>query len=304
VPETTLESLREKHSIPNVIEFQAGNGGLIKVVVTTPVAAGEIYLHGAHITHFQPAGQKPVLFLSQQSKFTKDKAIRGGVPICFPWFGGLEGRDTAPAHGFARTSLWDIKSTRSNADGSATVVLELDQPEDRNSFWPHACRVEYVVTFGSALRMEFTVMHVHGEPFLFEEALHSYFSVGDVCKASVTGLGGGTYIDKTLGGKEVEEGLAPIKIVKETDRIYLETTAECVIDDPILGRKIVVEKTGSDTTVLWNPWIEKAKAFTDFADDEWPKMICIETCNVGPSAVRLGAGQSHTMTAVVRVDKH
>jgi glucose-6-phosphate 1-epimerase len=243
-----------------------------------------------------------VLFVSEQSKFAEGKAIRGGVPICFPWFGGLEGRDTAPSHGFARTSPWEVKSTNANADGSATIVLELKNAETQNAFWPHACKAQLSVTFGTALKMEFSVMHVRGEPFLFEEAMHTYFSVGDVCKASVTGLGGGSYIDKTQAGKEFQEGLAPIKIVKETDRIYLETTADCVIDDPILDRKIVIKKTGSDTTVLWNPWIDKARALSDFGDEEWPKMLCIETCNVGPSAVSIGPGQSHVMTAVIAIE--
>jgi glucose-6-phosphate 1-epimerase len=297
-----LESLRSKLAIPQIIDFQAGNGGLTKAVIITPIASGEVYLHGAHITHYQPVGKAPVLFMSSKSKFETGKAIRGGVPICFPWFGALEGRDTAPAHGFARTSLWEVESTRSNPDGSATIVLELNQKEDPKGFWPHAVKVQYVITFGSTLKMEFTVMHVHGEPFLFEEAMHTYFHVGDVRQMTVTGLAGSSYLDKTQGNREVLEGVAPIHITGETDRIYLDTAGDCVIDDPVLKRKITVEKIGSDTTVLWNPWIAKAKAMSDFGDDEWPEMVCIETCNVGPAAVTLGPGQSHTMSANIRVE--
>ena len=296
-----LESLRSNFSIPQIVDFQPGNGGLIKAVVTTPTASGEVYLNGAHITHYQPVGQAPVLFLSNQSRFETGKPIRGGVPICFPWFGPLEGRDTAPAHGFARTSLWEVKSTALHADSSPTVVLELAKAEDRGGFWPHAFKAQFVVTFGAMLKMEFSVLHAGGEPFMFEEALHTYFHVGDVRQVSVTGLEDCSYLDKLQGGKELRQGLSPIQITGETDRVYLDTIAECVIDDPKLNRKITVAKTGSDTTVLWNPWINKSKAMPDFGDEEWPGMLCIETCNVGPSAVKLGPGQSHTMTAEIRV---
>jgi glucose-6-phosphate 1-epimerase len=296
-----LDALRSEFAIAQLIDFQPGNGGLTKAVITSPLASGELYLNGAHVTHYQPAGQAPVLFVSGESKFVAGKAIRGGVPICFPWFGPLEGRDTAPAHGFARTSEWKVKATRSNADASVTMVLELEGGEDRSSFWPHAFKAQFVVTFGQSLRMELTIMHVRGEPFMFEEALHTYFHVGDVREVSVTGLGGTDYLDKTQANRQLKEDFAPIRIVGETDRIYLDTVAECVIDDAKLNRRIIVEKTGSDTTVLWNPWIAKSKALSDFGDDEWPAMLCIETCNVGPAALTLAAGQSHTMTATIRI---
>jgi glucose-6-phosphate 1-epimerase len=283
-----------------VIDFQPGNGGLVKAVVTTPHCAGEMYLHGSHVTHYQPTGQPPVLFVSGSSRFEAGKPIRGGVPICFPWFGPLEGRDTAPAHGFARTSLWEVVSTQANADGSASISLQLQRAEDRTGFWPHAVRAAFTATFGSTLRMELEVHHTGGEPFLFEEALHSYFHVGDVRDVKITGLAGTSYLDKTQAGRELLEGVAPIRITAETDRVYLETTADCVIDDPKLNRKITISKTGSDSTVVWNPWIAKSKAMPDFGDEEWPVMLCIETCNVGRSAVKISPGESHRMVAEIK----
>ncbi len=295
-----LEALRSNYSIPGVIDFAEGNAGLIKAVVTTPLAAGEVYLHGAHVTRYQPADQEPVLFVSGKSRWDAAKPIRGGVPICFPWFGNLEGRDTAPAHGFARVSQWDVLSTRSNPDGSATIELELEGKGDPKDPWPHAFRATYCVTVGATLRLEFTVQHRNGEPFLYEEALHSYFHVGDVHQVSVTGLAGTAYLDKLQAGKEVLQGIEPIRIASETDRIYLDTVADCVIEDPKLSRRITIAKKGSNTTVLWNPWINKARAMPDFGDHEWPGMLCIETCNVGPHAVKLAAGESHTMIAEIR----
>ncbi len=295
-----LQELNSKFAIRSVIEFVAGNGGLTKAVITTPCATGEVYLHGAHVTAYQPRDQPPVLFVSGKSRWEAGKAIRGGVPICFPWFGSLEGRDTAPAHGFARTSVWEVLETKSNPDGSATLALGLTQPEDPVAFWPHAFRARYEVTVGTTLLLELTITHIGGEPFLFEEALHSYFSVGDVKQVNVTGLAGTHYIDKLQAGREVMEPMAPIRIVGETDRIYLNTSGDCVIDDPGLNRRIINSKHNSDTTVLWNPWINKAKAMSDFGDDEWPVMLCIETCNVGPSAVTLKPGESHSMAAEIK----
>jgi glucose-6-phosphate 1-epimerase len=295
------DSLNQRFSIANALGFEPGKGGLIKAVVSTPRSTGEMYLHGAHVAHFQPSGHAPVLFLSGESRFEPGKPIRGGVPICFPWFGPLEGRDTAPAHGFARTSLWEVQSTRRNADESVTIELVFSQPEDAKSFWPHAVRAVQRVTFGSTLKMEFSVFHVGGEPFMFEEALHTYFHVGDVRQVNVTGLAGTPYLDKTQAGKEVLEGSAPIKITAETDRVYLDTTATCEIADPVLQRRIIVQKHGSASTVLWNPWINKSRAMSDFGDDEWPGMLCIETCNVGRSAVKLATGESHTMLAEISV---
>ncbi len=295
-----LQQIASKFSIPSVIEFAPGNGGLTKAVITTPLATGEVYLNGAHVTGYQPRDQAQVLFVSSKSRWEAGKAIRGGVPICFPWFGGLEGRDTAPAHGFARTSQWDVLETKSNPDGSATIALGLTQPADPNGFWPHAFRARYEVTVGTTLLLELTITHTGGEPFLFEEALHTYFSVGDVKQVNVTGLAGTHYLDKLQAGREMMEHMAPIRIVGETDRIYLNSVGDCVIDDPVLNRRIINTKHNSDTTVLWNPWINKAKAMSDFGDDEWPGMLCIETCNVGPSAVTLKPGESHTMTAEIK----
>jgi glucose-6-phosphate 1-epimerase len=295
-----LQELASRFAIPSVIDFATGKGGLIKAVITTPHASGEVYLNGAHVTAYQPNGQPPVLFVSQKSHWEAGKPIRGGVPICFPWFGPLEGRDTAPAHGFARTSQWDVLETKLNPDGSAMIALGLTQPLNPVAFWPHAFRARYEVTIGPTLLLELTISHIGGEPFLFEEALHSYFSVGDVRQATVTGLAGTHYLDKLQGNRELMEHMAPIRIVGETDRIYLNTLGDCVIDDPVLNRRIINTKYNSDTTVLWNPWINKARAMSDFGDDEWPRMLCIETCNVGPFAVTLKPGESHTMTAEIK----
>ncbi len=286
--------------LPDGVRLEPGLGGLTKVVVTTPAATAEVYLHGAHVTHYQPAGQPPVLFLSRQSLFRPDKAIRGGVPICFPWFGPLDGHPKAPAHGFARTSPWTLAAATRDGD-VVTVRLDLARAADPASDWPHAFRAEYTVLVGPAdLTTGLTVHHAGGDPFTYEAALHTYLHVGDVRRLSVTGLEGTAYKDKTLGNRDQPGVDGPIRFVGETDRVYLDTGAAVTVNDPALGRTVAVHKHGSASTVVWNPWVDKAAALPDLGDDEWPAMVCVETANVGRNAVTLGPGQAHTTAAVVR----
>ncbi len=297
-----IDDLQKTFGIADRVRIDAGKGGLARVVVTTPIAEAEIYLNGAHVTHFKPASSKaPVLFLSTESKFTAGKAIRGGVPICFPWFGPLEGHDTAPSHGFARTSEWTLLSTESVADGSVVVRLGLAGTGSESKVWPHAFRAVYTVTVGAELKLGFKVEHVGGEPFLFEEALHSYFVVGDIKTVSVTGLAATEFIDKTLAGKHLTEGGNPIRIESETDRVYVDTDAACEILDPVLQRMVRIKKKHSGSTVVWNPWIAKSKALPDLGDDEWPGFLCIESANIGPSAVILRDGASHETEVTISV---
>ncbi len=296
-----LDQFNSQFAIADTLHFTAGNGGLAKAIVTTPLAIAEIYLNGAHVTHFQPTGQKPVLFMSGKSRFEPGKPIRGGVPICFPWFGNLEGHPQAPAHGFARTSEWTVRTATRSPDGVVTLGFALDCHDANSTDWPHACSALYTAAIGSTLGLSLTISHHTGEPFLFEEALHTYFSVADVRQVSVDGLSHTGYLDKLQAGREFMEGATPVRITGETDRVYLDTTATCEIHDPVAGRTLVVKKKGSNATVLWNPWVAKSKAMADFGDDEWPGMLCIETCNVGRSAVRLSPGESHTMSAEISV---
>jgi glucose-6-phosphate 1-epimerase len=300
----TIDQLNAKFGLPGQIRFESGQGGLTRIAVTATGGEAELYLHGAHVTHFRPASSAtPVLFLSNQSRFSAGKAIRGGVPICFPWFGPLEGHDTAPAHGFARTSEWTVLSTTANGDGTVSVRLRLEGSAADSKIWPHAFRATYTVTVGSDLELAFKVEHVAGEPFLFEEALHTYLTVGDVKTVSLTGLASTEYIDKVQAGKHVTEGAEPIRITGETDRVYLETDAACVVTDPATRRAVQVRKKHSGSTVVWNPWVAKSKALADLGDDEWPGFLCVESANIGPSAVILRAGESHAMEVTISVSE-
>ena len=299
---SNLSELQQRFSIPNLVNINAGKGGLTRILVTTPLAAAEVYLHGAHVTHFQPAGQKPVLWISAESLFQTDKAIRGGVPICFPWFGPKAGDPSAQAHGFARTREWQIESVTSQPDGSVELTLSLAADAQTLQRWPFEFEAIYQIRIGKKLELTLSVQNTGGTACQFEEALHSYFAVDDVQKVSVTGLEGTTYIDKVDGQKQKPQGNGPIAIIAETDRVYLKTQSTCRLNDPAQSRQIIVEKSGSHSTVVWNPWIAKSKAMADFGDDEWKQMLCIETCNLGDDRITIEPGASHEMSALISIE--
>lgn len=295
----SLDMLQSRFPIPGALRWETGAGGLTRAVVTTPHAAAHVYLHGAHVTHYQPQGQNPLLFLSGQSLFQSGKPIRGGVPICFPWFGPKADDAAAAAHGFARLKEWTVESSAQADDGSVQLVLSLVSDDSTRALWPHDFRARYTITIGRELRLSLEVYNTGSKPFVFEEALHTYLNSEDIHQARVEGLEGTTYIDKLQQGRRMPQGAQPITFTGETDRIYLNTRSTCIAHDPAGRRNIEIAKDGSDTTVVWNPWINKAKAMPDFGDNEWPNMLCIETCNVADAAITLEPGKSRTMTAVI-----
>jgi glucose-6-phosphate 1-epimerase len=288
-----------RFEIPGTAVIVWGNGGLPKVRITTPQVTAEMYLHGAHITSWKPADGEEVLFLSSQSRWEPGHAIRGGVPISFPWFADKADDSKAPAHGFVRTKSWQLEAITQAADG-VTVSMFTESDENTRRWWPAEFRLNYRATFGPELRLELVATNTGETAMRFEEALHAYHSVENILKTRVGGLDTVQYIDKTDSNrKKVQQG--EIAIVSETDRVYLNTSDAIQLEDPFMRRCTRVAKENSRTTVVWNPWVQKARSLSDLADDEWMQMICIETSNVSDFAVELAPGQQHKMTAHVSV---
>ena len=292
----TIAELGPTFSIPGNVNITAGEGGLPRVEVSNRHASAHIYLHGAHVSHFQTVGNQPLIWMSARSLFTHDKAIRGGVPICWPWFGPHPSDVSKPAHGFARSRDWTLTETATLHDGRTRIVLTLTSDAATFLLWPHAFALRYTIIIGQTLELDLRVDNLSDQPFVFTEALHTYLTVGDVRQIRISGLSGTTYADKVRQSQRFTDH-GDIVFTDETDRVYLQTTTPCTVHDPLLTRKIVVSKTGSQATVIWNPWIAKAKAMTDFGDDEWPGMVCVETVNALDHAVTLAPGVSHHMTA-------
>jgi glucose-6-phosphate 1-epimerase len=298
-----VAELEERFAVPGVLGFEQTASGLAAARVTAPAAAATVYLQGAHLTDWQPAGEAPVLFLSARTELAPGKAIRGGVPVIFPWFGPRHDGKTGPSHGFARTSVWELGFAALAGD-EVHLTFTLGPSEASRGLGFDHFRLAYRMVLGRTLTLELTVANDSGSgaPLEFEEALHTYFRVADVRQASVTGLGGTAYIDKRdeLRRKLQPEG--PMVLTAATDRVYIDTTATCAIDDAAGKRRIAVAKTGSHSTVVWNPWAELAATLPDMEPDAWPGMLCVETANVGESAVTLQPGETHTMGAVISVE--
>jgi glucose-6-phosphate 1-epimerase len=294
--------LADQFDIPDALRFEDAPGGLVRAAISTPAAEADLYLQGAHITHWTPRGQRPVLFVSPKSLFTPGKAIRGGVPIIFPWFGPRSDGKPGPAHGFARTSEWAVEGAKLGNDGNVQITLALAPNETTRGLGYASFHLRFRVTIGSSLEMELETRNEGSEPLTYEEALHTYFAIADIRQASVSGLEGTTFIDKTDGFKRKKLGNEPMQIAKETDQVHLSTQATCVIHDPVWQRRIIIGKSGSDSTVVWNPWIDKTKGMSDMDPDDWQKVVCVESANAANNTVHLAPGASHKLTASIRIE--
>lgn len=284
----------KRFEIPGRVSVLEGNGGLPKLEVTTDASSAEIYLHGAHVTDFKKRGEPSLLFTSQCSRFEAGQPIRGGIPIIFPWFGA---RDGEGAHGFARNVSWHLHETTSTPAGG--VSLRFAFPGARqNALWP-SFSAYYTVTVTDQLTLELILTNTApGQNLTLENCLHTYFTVGDIGAVSVHGLKGVNYLDKVDGFAPKTESHDAIRVSSEVDRVYLNTPATVEIRDPSLGRKILVEKSGGASTVVWNPWIAKSQQLSDFGNEEYLRMVCVESGNVASDKLTLAPGQS----TALRVD--
>ena len=273
--------------------------GLPSVRVHTSEASGLVFLQGAHIAEWVPAGQSPVIWMSEQAIYEAGKALRGGVPICFPWFGANAEHKDFPAHGFARTKEFKYLGARL-ADGRAELEFGLEDDDATYPLFPHAFEARLRVAFGKTLSLAFSVTNRGSSAFSFEEALHSYFHVADVRHVAVIGLQGAAYHDKVLGMAEFNEAAPELRLTGETDRVY-ESAAACTIVDLAGKRSLRVEKANSQSTVVWNPWSERAAQMADFGADAWPQMLCVESANVGSSRISLAPGDGHTLRVEINV---
>jgi glucose-6-phosphate 1-epimerase len=301
-----LEELNDHFAISGALSFAPGNGGLIVARVSTPACTAEIYLHGAHLAAWQPAGHAPAIFLSERSLFAADKAIRGGVPIIFPWFGARSAtpespRTDGPSHGFARTSLWQVAFAALAGD-DLHLTLTLAPDETSRSLGFDRFQLAYKLVLGAELRMRLTVANQAETPLHFEEALHTYLAVGDAAQVQISGLGDMEFLDKTDGFRRKHQDEEVLTLTQETDRPYLNTAATVTLADPVLRRRITVAKTNSLTTVVWNPWAAAGAKLPDMNPDGWRTMTCIETANAAENAITLAPRSAHTMEAHLRIE--
>jgi D-hexose-6-phosphate mutarotase len=284
-------------TLPPSVRARHAPGGLPQLLVSAASATAEIYLQGAHVTSWVPTGQDRVIWMSRRTALAHGLPFRGGVPVCFPWFGPHAGTD-APLHGFARISEWTLTDVRERGEDVLLTLCLSDSASTRASGWPHRFTARYVVTVGAKLSLALEVENTGPQPITFAEAFHTYLSVGDVRAVTITGLESRRYVDRLTSPAGRAPSGAPLRLTAETDRVYEQPGCVTLVD-PTSGRSLSVTAQGSANVVVWNPWIAKAVAMDDFADEEWTQMVCVETCNVLDDAVTLGPGERHTMVAII-----
>lgn len=251
----------------------------------------KIALHGAHVLSFIPNGSEDILWLSSKAIYKNDKAIRGGIPICLPWFGGAD----IPSHGFARVSQWEVVKSGVDEDGSPFIYLKLESDE-----WEHKFSAELFIEVSDVLKLELTMKNLDEKAFTFTQALHTYFNISDVKNVSLIGLDGVKYIDSLDGNAEKTQHGA-IEIDAEIDRIYQDTEDECIIEDKGYKRKISISKVNSKSTVVWNPWIKKSASMADFDEGGYKNMLCVESANIGNEEITLQSGEEHSMKVFISI---
>ena len=299
VMEHHTDTLNQQFAIAGQLEFVDAAAGVPVVEIITPHARARIAVQGAQVLEWQPAGQQPVLWVSRAAVYQPGKGVRGGVPVCWPWFGA--GEAGKPAHGFVRTRIWEVRETGRGIADSVFIRLGMQDDESTRALWDHAFDLELIVTVGATLKMELVTRNRGDTAFVITEGLHTYLRVGNINQTRVIGLENTEYLDKVRDFMR-DTQIGAVSFSGETDRVYVDTTRDCVVDDPGLTRKIRIAKSGSTSTVVWYPLTDKEKGFADMAAGEYQEMLCVETVNAGNSGVSVAAGAVHSMVALIGVE--
>ncbi|HER20221.1 MAG TPA: D-hexose-6-phosphate mutarotase [Chromatiales bacterium] len=293
-----IAALNREFGIEDRVVFERGDGGLTRAVITHARATATVYLHGAHVTAFAPRDASPVLWLSPRALFRDDAAIRGGVPVCWPWFGRHPSDPEKPPHGFARRMPWRVAGTDMLEGGAIRVRLAIEDDDATRALWPCRFDAEVAITVGDQLSIALTCCNRGSEPFESGGALHTYLAVADIARTRVSGLDGCDYLDQ-LAGRARRRQHGPVEFAGNVDRIYLDPRGACIVDDGT--RSITVRSRGSASTVVWNPGAKKAAAMDDVPDDGYRSMVCVEAANAGGDERRVEPGDTHTLAQTISV---
>ncbi len=300
---STEQELNLQFGIDGHLGFRKDAGGLIVAEINNLQATASLCLQGAHLLAWQPRSQaEPVVWLSRDARLAAGKSIRGGVPVCWPWFGAHASEPGFPAHGFARTAPWQIVASGIEPNGATCLTLRLLEDGKTRAQWPYSSTLELTVIAGEKLRMELSTENTGESAFVISEALHTYFKISDIGAVHITGLAGCAYWDK-VGISALKKQDSIIRFAGETDRVYINTADACVIEDGKLKRRIHIAKCGSLSTVVWTPWTAKADRMGDLGQpDGWRGMVCVESANTLDNAFKVAAGAKHILSVEYRVE--
>lgn len=300
-----VEQLNKDFSFSNgnhSLNFKMGEGDIPVIDIRNEQARATISLQGAHVLSWIPRDEDEVIWVSDDARFSPGKSVRGGIPICWPWFGPHETDTAYPAHGFARTVLWQVINTSQLSTGETLVIFRLETNQldsSSQAMWPLATTVEYRLTIGKVLTIELITFNNSDKTFTLGQALHTYFKVDDVANTTVYGLEDKDYLDKTDGFKRKTQ-IGPVTISDEVDRVYVQTSDDVIIDDK--KRKISIKKQGSQSTVVWNPWVAVADKMGDLGRNGYLKMLCVESANAAEDTVSVSTGESYTLLVTYEIE--
>ncbi len=275
------------------VTIEQSETGLEFIKVASEFCDATIFLQGAQITEFTPTGKKPLLWVSKQEDYQEGKGVRGGIPICWPWF-GVSQNEGWPAHGVARTGLWRAEQVKEE-ENSIYISLSLPMNQIDEKYWPHKTKLLVEFILSTSLEVRLTTTNLDNETLNFTQALHTYFPTPAIEETKVDGLQGSKYIEFGEGPFEQHD---LVSFARETDMVYTQAqdTQRIITPDGI----IEVSRENSRSCVLWNPWIDKSKRLSNFADDEYHVMLCLEAANVLEDSVELAPGDKHTLVTSLR----
>ncbi len=297
-----IDALDEEYSIEGEVGFMEMEDELPFISISNKYAQADICLYGAHVMSFIPHNNMELLWMSPASFSEEGKAIRGGIPVCFPWFGPHKTNPEMPQHGFGRLSYWDVIETKSEANGETLIRLQLTSSDETKAFWPHDFSAEMAITVGAKLQVSLKVTNTSDAPFEYSCALHSYYTLSAIDNIAIEGLQGTSYYNQLIdeNGVQQEETLT---IDEPLTRHYLDTEASVVISDPVFRRRIQVDKSGSKVTTVWNPWKEASENSDDIPDDGYETFVCVEATNAFNNCISLQPGETHQTAATIGLEE-
>jgi len=284
-----IEQLNREFGIAGQLQFSAGAGGLPMIEIDNGQATARVSVYAGQLLSFTPAGAgDDLLFLGGRAYFQTGKAIKGGIPICWPWFGSDPEGKGRPGHGFVRSWPWTVISTKALPDGATEVRLGIADDADTRAIWPQTFNLFQVITVGATVKLELITVNAGDVPFSITQGFHSYFKVGDISRTRVQGLDGLRYIDKLAdNAQKIQDG--EVLVDGEVDRVYEGVDRDLFIDDAAIGRRIRIRGSNSSTSVVWNPWAETARSMADLDDDDYQRFVCVETLNAGSEVIDVPA---------------
>lgn len=298
----SIEYLNNKFGIASTVSFVKPENGLIFLKISNKFATAEICLCGAHITSYIPRHSKDILWMSPASSFEVGKPIRGGIPVCFPWFGPHKTDSEKPQHGFARLMYWEVTETAKTPNDETLIRLQLCSSEATKAYWPHDFCTELTIKVGATLEVDLKVNNLSDQSFDYTCALHSYYNISSIGNIAIKGLHNAHYHSQLEPGEFIQES-DKIVITKAETRHFHNTEATCIIEDPGFDRNIRVGKAGSKITTVWNPGAATCAQIGDLPDDGYLTFVCVEAVNAFDNVITLAPGETHTTTAVIGLDK-